>query len=222
MSDPAVPDNLASRLRELEWRIRNLETSPRLRSSSVKGGALSVLDDNGQEVVHLGALVNGDGISTSGVTVTLQPSNKTVLWIDGENGIAWPYQVRAMERDTFTAVTSASFVSTHVGNTLNVPSDSMVLQVYAYVDAGTVGELRCTHNHIDAVNTPTAVRTVSNSGTVNTFAWNWRHGIPITGSASVHVEARRVSGAGNLYVGACVTGMGFTSHVTNSGTPTGV
>lgn len=222
MSDPAVPDNLASRLRELEARIRNLETSPRLRSSSIKGGALHVFDSAGREVALLGSFVNGDGVDTAGAQINLQPSGTNVLWIDGENGIARPYQVRAMERDTTTTVTSGTFVRTHVGHTLTVPSDALVIIVLAFVDAGTTGEIRVSHNHVGGVNTPTATQTFTNSATVASMTYNWRHGIPIGGNAVISVEARRASGAGNVYIGACISGVGFTSHVTNSGTVTGI
>jgi hypothetical protein len=143
------------------------------------------------------------------------------LWIDGENGIAYPQQTRQMDRDSYVAVTSATFVSVHVGMTFVVPADAVTIAVYAYADAGTVGELRCVHDHASAVNTPTSVRTV-NPPSIQQFTWDWRHGVPIGSTATMHIEARRVSGAGNVNIGPCVSGMSFTSHVVNHATTTGV
>lgn len=54
MADPAVPQNLADRLGELERRLAALERSPQLEHSSVRRGGLTVYDEDGVRAARLG------------------------------------------------------------------------------------------------------------------------------------------------------------------------
>lgn len=54
MPDPAVPESLMTRISDLERRLRALERSPQLTSSSIRDGTLSILDGDGTTTVEVG------------------------------------------------------------------------------------------------------------------------------------------------------------------------
>lgn len=60
MSNPVLPDTIATQLAEMDRRLRALEGAPQLVSSSIKEGALSVLNASGASQVVLGKLPDGN------------------------------------------------------------------------------------------------------------------------------------------------------------------
>lgn len=68
MPDPALPASLAAELAELRRRLDAVERSPRLPNSSIRGGALTILNEDGTDVVvKVGDFTGPDGASDTGL-----------------------------------------------------------------------------------------------------------------------------------------------------------
>ena len=80
MADPAVPQSMATEFAEMKRRISSLERSAQLKSSSIKGGALRVLDANGNEIFTAGEFtVGGDdetGVRVQAIDGSHAPASK--------------------------------------------------------------------------------------------------------------------------------------------------
>jgi hypothetical protein len=130
--------------------------------------------------------------ATSGIPIPipLQPwSQAGILQTDG----------------TGATVTSATFGPTHLARQMSVPYDAIVAFVGVIADVGTTGEIRLFEN---GLHTASDVFTITD-GFSNNLVWTWLHGYPPTMQDprlmantlfQPHIQARRTSGAGNIFV----------------------
>lgn len=195
MGEVAVNPTLQAMFREIDRRLRALESAPQLQNSSLTGGSIVALNDVNQRVAEFGALVGGD----YGFAVNEALSLRTLMLVTDAEGWTVPVWQHAW-RSASASVTVTSGTFTPVYRTvIPVPMSTVIAtQVTVITDAATTGELRLT---IEGV-TSTSVKTLpANVQTDTSFAW--AHGRDIgLGAApmSMMVEARRTSGAGNVYV----------------------
>jgi hypothetical protein len=216
--DPALPPNLAALLADLTDRVKTLESSNHLLSSSILGGSFSVLDVNGAVVLTLGALIESDGTPVSGISAAM-PSGTSTLWIDSVAGTVLPMIMAPMVNSTESSTTSATFASFFTSVVLGMTADSATCWIPGRVDAGTVGEVRLHHNYSGGASTSAITLT----STTSVYAiFDWRHGVPLSTNTTFTVEARRVSGAGSVYLSLPPTGITLTGHQMFGATVTGL
>lgn len=105
MTNPNLPDTLKSILDGFEQRIRRLESSPRLGNSSIKDGALRILDADDIERARFGRLdqdYDGDGDTDWGLALFTKEGRANLLV--SEDGFVAPSQVTPLAQingDTF-------------------------------------------------------------------------------------------------------------------------
>jgi hypothetical protein len=174
--DPALPDDLGVRLRELERRLANLERSP------MTAGRLSVGPDRF-------ALYAGDGT--------------TILGADAE-GLTTPHFAQAMNEADGVQVTSLSFVETHHAIFPSVFHRVLFVVCRVNASAATTGEVKVTFtNKIASTPDPTEESPVLSIGAgvdgYHRLVWDVAD-IASTEMPLVTVQARRLSGAGHIRV----------------------
>lgn len=75
--DPALQNDLFAMLREVERRLDSLERGRGINAATIEGGALRVLDSNGDEIVVIG-VYDDSGTAKVGIKVT-DPAGPTIL-----------------------------------------------------------------------------------------------------------------------------------------------
>lgn len=209
-NSPTLPADVAAKLADLERRLDNLERSPRLPFSSTRGGAFVFFDENGSPRWVMGNVhVTGAGaIQTQEAYAVVGQGDggATVFALrQGDRGIGLPIINLPMVRtNNFIVVTSGTFASTH-----NVTVDFSSWEVINFetalgVDAATTGEIRLRDGITGQ--TTNAIQVVGPAIPIVRFAWlhpaACGSGDPRGRSVTLglNVEARRVSGAGNVNV----------------------
>jgi hypothetical protein len=192
--DPALPPNLARDLAEIRRRLKNVESANRLQSSSVRGGAMLVLDDDGNSIVYMGRLIGtNDGLQVDG-----DGGATGMMHVSSQIGWAQPYLmtstfVRPTEAET---VTSGSFVDAWLAKAEQNLSEHVRFTCAVATDAATTAEVRFT-----VAGTPigdTLVLAGSHSA-YHEFAAP-TGGVLFAGPYWMALQARRTGGAGNVYV----------------------
>lgn len=128
--------------------------------------------------------------------VQLGRTSSTALWWDPDAGLVAPYEQIPMVplQTEYVTVTSSTFTETHRAQIEYQQCKYVKLPVIVTVDAGTVAEFRLT---VSGVGSSTAQQ-LAVSGGVNLF---WEPPVTVAAGPYVYIlEARRVSGAGNVYI----------------------
>lgn len=199
MTDAVLPATLAGRLADLEARIRNLETSPRLRSAAIRSGTLRVLDSNGAAVGQLGDL----GGNYNGLLVASPATGLPIVLATDVAGLAVPYLGNPWRKVTDTVpVASATFVTTHDARLEILSSNALRFVVSVACDAGTTGELQVVFGSFvtagSVLGSPFAISAASAD-----YEFSIQHGgVLESGPFRVRLQARRTAGAGNVVVSA--------------------
>jgi hypothetical protein len=209
-----VTEDLLARIADLERRIRNLETSPRLTQSSVKDGAVTFYDAatrrvvvigkqpdtgkwgisvfdalTGNRVVYLGEY----GTNLYGMFVDRTPGDG-VIEANTSDGIISPWLTHPFRRlNDFVAVTSGTFVSTHEAAVELIQSKAARVRIPWTTDGGTTGEVRLFLN-----GSATNARSLA-AGGAGEAEFKWLHGATLgSGPQFFQIQARRTGGAGNV------------------------
>lgn len=197
MADPLLyPDNNAAQLRDLEQRVRTLESVNRLLSSSILGGTLKVLDASGGRIAEIGSLFGG---TTDGLVVYAADHVTAVLDADRVQGFASPWLGEAWQDPAEShVITTPTFATTWQTETELMWATQILFRVPCFTDAGTTGEIRLV---AAGGATATAVKTIPANTASLFFECRWAHGLTIgTGPIFFSLDARRASGAGNFTV----------------------
>lgn len=199
---PGTPEaQLAAWKQGIEERLRALETAPRISTTSQRGGSYILLDDDGREVVFFGEYLRGSGDPGYGFQVQVPdgagPSTQpTVIEVD-DDGLEAPYLDFPLHKsDAPVIVTSGTFINTWDGGAALVVARAIQVGVTITTDGGTTGEARVT------AGTVTSSAHTLPSGSSAYYAWDLLLEEDTLGSGPlfVAVQARRTSGAGNVYV----------------------
>lgn len=189
----------------VEERLRTLETQQRLFSSSIKGGAMVVYDDDQQQVarIGLGSFVGSSGAREVPVFSFSEPtSGRFHLLVDAEEGVLVPIRTIPWVEDTFIPVTSSSFQNTWK-TYFSVDALILVVVLLIGADSGTTGEIQINlSGDAGASYTASGTYTIPAS-TLTTYTYIWdlgELGIDFNTVAYAELEARRTSGAGNINV----------------------
>lgn len=210
-SDPGNPGaRLEERLRRLEQELRAMQGRNPL-NNAVFAGTLRRVDEAGNTLVQLGdggfTMFDADGeprviigLTSSGrygIVVLDDDGTTPRLWAD-ERGLLSPYlTVPVVAADDYKAVTSGTFVTSHTAQFELISHQGLYCWVTAVTAVGTVGEFRLRIPFSGAVTDVVSVA----SGTQATQQFRWLHGLDLSaGPVVVEVQARRVSGTGDVNV----------------------
>lgn len=196
MSEPSFPADLLREWRDFDRRLRALESAPRATNTSVDEGAFNVNDADGSEVAELGEFDEGSGIY--GVRVRHPATGVVLLQADTDAGLASPYQpLPAVDPFDFRPITSATFVAVWWNVAEVISADAVKVRIGFGADASTPGEVRVVIANAAGATSAIALP----AGTSGFVEFNWRHGMTLqAGPVYFQVEARRVSGAGNVNI----------------------
>lgn len=204
MPEVNQPEDLGRLLAEIERRLRTLETSQRASNTSIT-------DEDGNELVRF----DRDGIKiydatgvlrarfgyinvASGYGVSVWDENAGLRFEVNDDGYRDPWLPHPMiSAGVSTNVTGGSFAAIYQGQVQLVTHKGVSLTAVVSTDVGTVGEVRL--KNIDTGATTSVVSIGSGSSIEQGF--NWLHGSLLGGGpVRFDLEARRVSGAGNVIV----------------------
>lgn len=195
--DPALPPNLARTIADLERRLRNVESSNRLQSSSVRGGTFQVLDDDGNEVARTGRLQSSP-FAVDGFYVNSETGAGWHLYVGDNVGFALPWLDHAWFDPTDAiSVTSGTFVETWRCVFELATSYVVKFRVFVDVPAATTAELRVLGPGDVQVGGDKSV--VGASVAYHEFDTN--AGLTLaSGPISFKLQVRRTAGAGTISV----------------------
>jgi hypothetical protein len=206
MNDPALTPSLASELADVKRRLRNLESSPRLRLSSVTpGGSLIVPNAAGETLVIFGHVQDGDAaypdidFSSDGILVrktAVDDNRQALMWADTQKGWISPPQPVAWQKSSDARdITASTFVAAWSA-LVAFQSLQIAFNFSASVSVGSTAELRFTVGGSQVGSTLTL-----SSGQAHTWRYSGLHGAALgIGSLSFAIEARVASGAGTVSV----------------------
>lgn len=195
-SDPAA--QLAIKIADLERRLAALETARNTGVTTMHEGTLIINDGAGTRRASLGdlsALTEGFdyGLALEGA------DGDDAVVIDGQ-GFHTPYlhsgfvPRRTSAGPTYDTITSSSWVSVYTATFHRMSHKGIAVDVTIAADAGTVGEVR-----LQGFAGTSGAASVA--GALEGKSFRWLHGENLgAGPISFTVQARRVSGAGNVFV----------------------
>lgn len=217
----ALPYSILQEIRQLKSEIAALKGANQLILSAIKGGKLSVLNENGVQVMLAGLDPQDDktrwaAYSDLGERVA-QAGNIAGTAFDNGAGfrantrfntsgimvndsgvvlpmISWPIAMaHEISNNDQILLTSATFQRVFYVEVHQVPSDAMLAGVVAIADAGTTLEMKwvCQPSGITS-----ATLTHAGAGTYNNFDIRWTHGNTISSFQRFELHARRSVGAG--------------------------
>jgi hypothetical protein len=201
MTDPALPQTLLTEITDLKRRLAALERSPQLKSSSIKGGTLRVLDASGNPILEAGEIsIDGGTVTSDGLRIST-PGGEPVLQVSANRGLTLPAVVYPW-RDSpnqATAITSAAWTTVYESRIESLHGDSLRSDWSVTLDSGVSADIRVQIT-TGPVNTDTVAIAFATAATW-TFALRWLHGLGMgSGPYVVRIEARRTAGAANVNV----------------------
>jgi hypothetical protein len=159
-----------------------------------------VLDDNGQPIVILGKVDEPGTQPIYNGAIIVNPANGIpMLQMTDHAGQLLPYVPwSGWHRTTDAEIISDNVLQSRWTVDIEIATSvALKVQVPVGADVGTTGEVRVRHQ-ISGVTTNLKV---IGSGASDIFDCFWLHPMSLqTGPGLFHVDARRTSGAGNIYV----------------------
>ena len=201
MTDPALPQSLITELSDLKRRLAALERSPQLKSSSIKGGTLKVLDSSWNSILEAGEIgVDGDTTTSAGLTITT-PGGEDVFRVTADRGLTLPSLVAPWIDAplTSTAVTSASWTTVYESRIENLSGDALRSDWQVTLDSGVSADVRVMITSGSVVTDTVSIAYATASSWTFALAWLHCKGLG-TGPYIVRVDVKRTAGAANVNV----------------------
>jgi len=191
MTDPALPQTLGTEIADLKRRLAALERSPQLKSASIKGGALRVLDSSDNEIFIAGEFDGG----ATGVRVQATDGS-AIMYVSDTAGFGIPRRALpwrpAIVQDS-QSTTSATFVTAWDARWGVADADGLKTNFVVTLNAADEAEIKCSMG-ADETDTVTLVGSTQTQWAIDL---NWDHGKSLnSGSHLFLVEVRRSSGTG--------------------------
>ena len=218
MADSTVTPTLARMLSDMERRLRALEGSPQLGSSSIKGGSLRILRADGTPVASIGAVdantvgtqlyaADGSVLAAFGQVpalsgadgVQLGPTAQPTLLWNATDGMLRPHQISVFSLNAGAyGTTSGSF-----GLAADCYFERAAARYFHFrtvigIDAGCTGEFRMTCSSGDTSN---VISVASVGGAIYDLQLSWAPpALTLNSAARFELQSRRTAGAGTIYV----------------------
>lgn len=191
---PILPpgDEYWEERKDIFRRLRNLERCAQLGSSSIREGALRILDATSGERARFGQL----DATEYGMQVVTETSEAVRLRIDGRGLLAPRMATIPIDPAAFKFVTDPAFTTAWWAYAGEAYTAAIYVDVGVGLNVGTTGELRLKRG---ANTTDTVLLT---SGMTNRVSFKWLHGQEIGAYPfTVEVQARRTGGGGSISLG---------------------
>ena len=184
------PDDLILQLRQIERRLRALESA-----NPLQGGSFTTSTDE-RPIVAMGDL-STVSLAGNGIVSWSADRVRAMLYVTDLHGFGVPWLSHPwVEANAGVTVTSGTFTPVYSSTCEVLWSTQVMFRVAVVTDGATTGELQVT-----AVGGPLGVVKAIPAGTGTFFEFRMIHGIPIGGGPVVFgIEARRTSGAGVMKV----------------------
>jgi len=198
-SDPIV--RLSERIRELERRVNELSGARPMQHTALTEGTFRVRDPNTSvDPVRIGVIHGEGGVDHYGIMLVDEGGVRFEVSIqDGMQMPALPLisiPQKTLGAGPFVVTTSATFETVYRA-TATTTHKGVTFRGVVLTAASTVGEVRLQHAGTGAT---TGVISCPAGGQTNPV-FQWLHGQPLgTGPHAFDLQARRVSGAGNVTV----------------------
>lgn len=199
------------RVRDLERQMRELQGARGLEASSFSGGRFLFYDGDGEIRWAMGNGVAPGTLNNPGLSplygVVGYGDDEVVAFAtrEGDRGLTYPHMPTVFQEVTPLTTTGGTFSDFYSAFTDDPPAEVIVVGFAVAADASTVGEVRLhelyTGDSTDAITVP--------AGSSGQALFAWLHPAK-TGWGDqradraylmdVSIQARRVSGAGNIYI----------------------
>ncbi len=191
-------------------RLRNLERCAQLGSSSIREGALRLLDGMSGERARLGQLDEGE----YGMQV-VDAGGMPRLRVDGR-GMLFPFLPGVtLDPDAFKTVATSTWTFCWYWFTPMVSHQALELFVSWSVSSGTTGEARLT---VPGGPSTDPLPLGGPAGSRHWSSFRWLHGLTLSsGPMFIEVEVRRTAGTGNVIVYEPVGSMRSPAGCTSDG-----
>lgn len=198
VSDPFV--RYEQRIQALERKVADLLGARPMQHTAMTAGRFSVIDQSGEERVRIGVVRSEDGIDKYGLIIA--DDGGVRFEVNGEDGFVvpmfplTPIPQKQLGSGPYVVTTSATFESVYraVSQTTH---KAMTYRFVVVTAASTVGEVRV--RHVGSGTTSGVISCAAGGQTNGLF--QWLHDQPLgTGPHSFDLQARRVSGAGDVNV----------------------
>jgi hypothetical protein len=214
------PPDVFAEIRELEKRIRVLENANRATNTSIKGGTLSILDDQGRLVASIGDHKFSDGSTHTGLVVvspdavdkgalvagwdptpgsfqaTVFDAAGNPVFATNANvpGIGHPYLTAAMYPVTQTMVPNTSWTTLFAAR-LHMHAAAIKADFYGVADSASTGAARLL---VDGVQIGSTVTLPTNTATEYTIGPAVVSGWTFDSEVYVELQVQRTAGTGNV------------------------
>lgn len=205
---PPGPHDFEGRLRSLEREVRSLSRTPSLPETSQTGGSFVLLAADGTELLRFGDYNDADADDRYGVALFDTAGNIVLANDEEDEGLVFPGDNQQWGPTAPVQITTTgAFQDDWSTSLMGIDGDAIYARA-AFQAIGCTAEVKITWADDEG-----------NSGDTNTItalpgyngAWvlSWRHPFPIgvqptadleAGYITLRVNARRVSGAGTVYV----------------------
>ena len=194
-------DHLNSRVAELERVVHALATAPQSPNRAQQGGTYKLLNDDGEVVFFFGETSYVGDTPSYGVKCVVPGgagvgTHPTVFQVDGD-GLESPWLDMGVHKtDDLVVVTSGTFASIWQGWGMLVVARAVKVRGSVVCAASTTGEVRIVTGSVTSAVVSCA------AGAQTDFEYNLLTGANLLGTTPINIdlEARRVSGAGDVSV----------------------
>lgn len=193
MTESRNPNGEVEWRQTIERRLAAMERTAQLTTSSIKDGALLILDEDNVVRARLGLI----DPATDFYGISMFDEDGGLRFEVNDDGFRDPWLANPWrDPNVFKPVTSGSFV-TVFNCEVEIISHKGVSGRFGWAtDGGTTGELKLVLNGIGQTAT-----VVLPAGTTGQQQFQWLHGATLgTGPALFQIQARRTGGAGNVNV----------------------
>lgn len=135
-------DDILAELRDIQRRLRNLETAPQAPNSSQRGGSFKLIPEDGTpELLSFGTYEDGGGVPQYGVAMRDKDDAIVIATREDKEGLLMPFESTQWMVPTPQSITSATMVSVAECEILLPALPNIYFTAALVVPVGTVAQI---------------------------------------------------------------------------------
>lgn len=196
-----------ARLRSIERQLAALSRAPAMPETSQQGGSYVLIAPDGTELVRFGDYNDADAQERYGLALFDASGNIVLANDESDAGLIWPGDNQQWGTTTPQTITSGTITDYYSTMLLGINGDAIYAQGAIATGAGTTAEVRVRYANGGGTITGTTNTVTIPAATSATWVLSWLHPFPVglapaadlaTNLATLYLEVRRASGAGNV------------------------
>lgn len=205
---PPGPADFDARLRRMERRLAAVERAPQMPETSQTGGSFVLLAADGTELLRFGDYNDADAVERYGVALFDTDGNIVLANDEDDAGLVFPGDNQQWGPTAPVQITTTgAFQDDWSTSLMGINGDAIYARA-AFQAIGCTAEVKITWGD-DAGNSGDTNTVTALPGYNGAWVLSWRHPFPVgvtpsadlaTSYITLRVNARRVSGAGTVYV----------------------